>query len=403
MLTLMKMGFRNIRRRRRRSILTSLTIFVGTMLIVFTVGLQEGTYDEMTELATRSLPGHFQVQAERYHDKPSLFRTVSEPDEVLGQLLAQPGIAAVTGRVETAGLLSAANQTTSALLLGIDPESERTVSNLHRNLKEGCWLDEVEGGELPIVLGAGLARRLQIGPGDELSFLGQAADGSIAADLFTVCGLVESGASDFDSGLALIRLEDAQYMLALEGRVHCLAGVVDTPTRLDRTLAGFDPGAGNRLLPWPVLLEELARSIKSDRDSGRVFLLIIVVVVVLGVTNTMMMSVFERTREIGVMLALGTSPGRVVSMILCESFWLTLIGVTLGVLVGALLNTHLAVPMGAEPVEFGGVVIETMHGANHPIAILYFPLVVFTAGIIAGLPPALRAARLAPAQALRHN
>ena len=319
-------------------------------------------------------------------------------------LATLPEVEALTRRVECAGLLSAETQSTGVFLLGVQPRREAEVSTLSGEIASGSWLPEEGSADgLPLVLGSGLAKRLRVGLGDELSFVSQAADGSIAAELFTLTGILETGAPELDSAFALVRLADAQAMLSLEGRVHRVVGLVGHMNGLDRVLATAVPGEDNRLLGWKQLLPDLDQTIRSDRRGGRIFLVIILAVVLLGVINTMMMAVFERTKEFGVMLALGSTPGRLLALVLWEAFWLSLSGVLAGVAAGALLNIYLAVPVGTEPIEFGGVVIDTMQGRNSLLGNVYYPLAILVSGLIAGLIPGLRAAQLVPAAALRQK
>jgi putative ABC transport system permease protein len=401
---LLKMSLRNLWRRRRRSLLTWMMICVGTALIVWTVGLSEGTYGNMIELATRGFAGHFQVLETDYNEKPSLHRTIHDAPSVMRTLAARSDVVALTGRVECAGLLSAGSRSTGAFLVGVDPVAELSVSSIAASVRQGNWLGvEGDADELPLLLGAGLARRLRAELGQEISFVSQAADGSIAAELFILTGILETGSPEFDSGLALIRLADAQTLLALEGRLHRIVGTSKNLHRLGRLEAEVDSGDGNRLLPWQLILEDLDRTIRSDRAGGRIFLLIILIVVLLGVTNTMSMAIFERTKEFGVMLALGCSPMRLVSLTLIEAFWLSLSGVLAGVALGSLLTATVTIPVGSEPIEFGGVVIETMSGRNNLMGNLYYPAIVLVSGLLAGLLPGLRAAKLSPAVALRQQ
>ncbi len=400
-----KLGLRNLWRRRRRSILTWLMIAAGTTLVVWSVGLAEGTYRDMIELATRSSTGHFQVLAPDYHDRPSLFRNLSESDSLATALAGHPAVVALAPRVETAGLLAAGTRSTGSLLVGIDPEREAEVSTMAGTLSEGSWFAPVDDPDaLPrLLLGAGLARRLGVAPADTVSFVGQAADGSIAAELFVLEGLLKSGSEEADAAIALARMSDLQTLLALEGRVHRMVGRLERVGELDGLLDTVQAGGGRVLMGWPELLPSLHDSIEADRNSGRISLAIIMLMALLGVSNTMIMSVFERTREFGVMLALGTEPGGIVRAVLWEAFWLSISGVLAGVAAGSILVSKIPVSMGDEPIDFGGVVLTEMHGANTVVGVVWFPLIILVAGLVAGLLPAMRAARLSPAEALSRH
>lgn len=400
-----RLGLRNLWRRRRRSVLTWLMITAGTTLVVFTVGLSEGTYRQMIDLATSSSTGQFQLQAEGYLAKPSLFRNVAVDDSLARALAARPEVEAITPRLETAGLLAAGVRSTGVMLVGVDPVREGRVTTLPGTVVEGAWLDPAAPGGVapPLLLGRGLARRLGVALGDTLSFVGQAADGSIAAQLYRLMGLISTGAQEADASLALARIGDLQELLVLPGRAHRLVGTLHRLGELDPLLASFDPGPGRRLLGWPTLLPDLHSSIQADRAGGRISLAIIIAVALLGVGNTMLMSVFERTKEFGVMLALGTAPGRLVRAVLWEAFWLSLGGVLAGVAAGSAINTRVALPVGSEPIEFGGVALSVMHAANTVEGNVVYPLIILCAGLLAGLLPALRASRLSPVDALSQH
>jgi len=399
-------GLRNLTRRRFRSLMTVLMIWLGTAAIVFSVGLAEGTYGHMTDLATRTFSGHFQVVARGYQDKPSLFKSVPDPDSVIRELREKPGVTGLTLRVEAAGLVSAGNRTVGVQLMGVEPQGEPRVTTLSSQVGQGRWFSpgpEPEG-DWPIILGSGVARRLRIGLGAQVSFVTQAADGSMAAELFTVVGILESGSEEMDSGLVLIRLDQAQEMLVLGKRVHRVVGLVRDLDQLPSLVGSTALPDGLELLTWAQVLPELEQTISTDRLGLYVTLVIILAVVILGVTNTMMMTVLERTREFGVMLALGTSPARLLAVILGEAGWLTAIGVCFGVALGAFLNyltTFYGIPVGSEPIDYGGVVISEMTATNGWTGNLYFPLLILLSGLAAGVFPALRAARMKPAVALR--
>jgi ABC-type lipoprotein release transport system permease subunit len=239
-----------------------------------------------------------------------------------------------------------------------------------------------------------------VGIGQEVSFVGQAADGSIAAELYKVRGIMSSGSAEIDGGMALVRLRDAQELLALGSRVHRVIGTVERTGELDDVMARLPRPERHRLMDWMELDPGLHQSIKADRDSGQIMLWIILLVAVLGVANTMLMSVFERTREFGIMLALGTSPRRVIAITLWEVVWLAAASVALGASIGATLTALVQIPSPA-PIEWSGVVITTIAGRNTWFGSVLTPSLIFVASLVSGFWPARRAAKLNPVTALR--
>lgn len=416
MWTTILIGLRNLNRRRLRTILTASMIVLGTAMVVWSQGMIEGGFSDMIALATRSFSGHFQVVKGDYHDKPSLFKTVDRPASIIDRLSGNRYVEAVTARVETAGLMAAGERTVGVTLIGVDPRTEPTVTTLDRALSRGEWLpapgmgggEEAGEGHLPIIIGSGVAARLKTGLGDEVSFIGQAADGSIAAELFTVRGIVTTGNDGLDRVLTLVSLTDAQELLVLGDRVHRLVGAATELHRLGRVEAasglGGQNGDGVRFMGWERILPDLAGGMASKKGGMWVFSCIILITVLLGVSNTMMMSVMERTREFGVMMALGASPGRLMAVVLIEAAWVTALGTAGGLTIGVLANLATAywgIPYPQGSVSFGGVVITEMTAANGFTGTVIFPALVMLSGLAAGLLPAWRVARLKPALAIR--
>lgn len=400
-------GLRNLRRRPGRTLLTIGMIATSTLLVVFSIGLREGSYAQLIELATGTWSGQFQVAADGYRETPSLYETIDDPAPLIERLEARPEVVGVTPRVNGAGLLSVGDRTVGAMVTAVVPEAEKALFTVPNAVKQGTWLGAPDDPEaLPIVLGIGAARRLRADLGDEVTYLGQAADGSIAAELFTLVGIMESGDATLDAGLAFIRLGDAQALFELGQRVHSLHGKVRDIDRVQAFTGAFAVGEGLELAPWMVVAPGLEQTITADRVGGDIFLGIILFVVVLGILNSMLMAVFERTRELGIMLAIGTAPRRLVAVIAAESAWMSLVGVTVGTLGGIGIIVALSdvgIPVGSEPVEMGGVLIDRMTPINTPLGSLIYPAIIFVAGTLAGLWPARRAARLDPVHAIREG
>lgn len=397
-------ALRNLTRRKARTALTFGMVSVGTALVVFMAGLSEGTYSELIDIATSSFTGHFEIVSGDYSDKPSLFKNIPGPGKTMEELGRYRKVEAVAPRVETAGLFSHGKKTTGARLTGVDPAGERQVTHIAESVKTGVWLDGATPGAKPVVLGEGLAKRLGAAPGDEISFVGMAADGSIAAELFTVCGVSASGASELDATNALVNIADADELLALGGRVHRLVGRFRAIEYADEPGGGFVLPVGLTYLSWREIMPALDRSIKVDRMEVRVIIGILIAVVILGVANTMMMVVMERTHELGVLSALGTPPGSIIALVMLEAAWICLAATLAGIAMGGVANLVVAVhglPIAEGPVEFGGVTMTAMHSKNDFFALVTAPFMVFLSGLLAGLVPAARAARLKPADALR--
>ncbi|MFT7582737.1 MAG: putative ABC transport system permease protein [Myxococcota bacterium] len=229
--TTLSLALRNLRRRPGRTALTVGMIFVSTVLIVFSVGLQEGMYSDMYRMATHTWTGHAQVLAEGYKDKPGLFKNIDDPQAIVDKLRDDPRVAGVTARVESGGLFAQGRRTAAAQLVGVDAANEQKVSSVANTIAKGSWFgavpplvpsadpvlfdDDGDGQPDPflpiedyprpkIVLGDGLARLLRAELGMGISFLGQGADGAFAAENFIVVGIVDTGVDELDRSMAFV-------------------------------------------------------------------------------------------------------------------------------------------------------------------------------------------------------
>jgi ABC-type lipoprotein release transport system permease subunit len=406
----LKLGLRNAGRRKWRSALTVVMLAFGTFLLSFSTALNEGPYADMTEMATGTWGGHLQVQHAGYFESPSMFEHIDDPRALVDALQARDDVTAATARLEAAGLLSVGERTAGTQLTGVMPANEQEVSTLTRTVTKGAFLPTGELGEedpLPIVLGDGLAARLKAEVGDEVVFLGQAADGSMAAELFTLVGVLDSGVDTLDAAMALVRLQDAQELFEMKGRAHRIVVRAEDLARVDRIGRDFDVEAETaKLYTWKELNPSMVATIEGDRAGGFVFALVLMFMVALGAVNTTVMSVFERSKELGVMKALGTSPGTIIATVVWESFVIGVVGVGLGALLAAGLveyvgQPHVGLEMLDEPVDFAGYQLFKIFPKNTIRGSVAYPAMILAATTLGAVWPAVRASLLDPVKAIR--
>lgn len=400
----LRIGLRNLGRRKGRTALTVGMLLMATWMQSMMVSINEGTYDDMIRMATGNWTGQAQIQHAGYRQSPALYETLADPAPILEKLRQTPGVVGAAPRIETGALLSLGARTSGAMVVGLDPAAEKGASTVVRTLKSGSFLGSPrKPGALPMTLGTGLARRLHAQLGDEITLLGQAADGSMAAELFEVVGLTETRTSELDGNLALIRLADAAQLLELGTRVHAVVVSLQQPQLADDFQATFAPPPGAVVLHWRDLLPGMQAAMDSDRAGNIVFLVVILLVATLGGVNAMLMTVMERRRETGVLLALGTTPGRVVGELLWESTLQAILGVSAGLAL-ALLTVQAFGDSGIrftdQPMEFAGAVFDSIHPLINWRTYWYASVILFVSSL-AGLWPALRIARMTPLEALR--
>ena len=421
-------AWRNLARNRRRSWLTGSAVGFASMLLVFAMSMQGGSYGAMIDNATRLLTGHVQIQHPDWFDDAKLRHLVPDADARVAALAGDPRVEAVTARTQAFAVLSGDERSFGARIMGVDAERETRFSLLPEFVEDGRYLSGARG---EIVLGSALARNLDVAVGDEIVFLGTALDGGIAAAAATLVGTLSAGQPDIDRALAQIPIADAREVFALGGAAHeivvTLADVADADALaepLGRVAAaavspaedaGAPPSVGARVpadgerlraLPWRVLIPELEQMIELDRASAYFFYLLLALMVTFSIANTFMMTVYERTREFGTLFALGVRPGFVILLLQLESLLLCGAGVLGGTLLGLALTGSLMI-VGIPLDEVGAELMRQFHMPDrlYPTlslaAVATGPVFMLLATQVAALLPALRLRRLEPVVALR--
>ncbi len=403
------LAWRNVWKNKRRTILTLLTIMVGCGMIIFMNALAKGGHDQMIEDAVSNNVGHVQVHEKGYWDNRSIEYALQLDGKLLKELQRNEKIEAFTERVEAGALLSYEDTTTGGMVQAVDPEREPEVTDLHTKvLKGGRYLEP--GDETSVVLGSTLARNLGVTVGDTFAMISQGFDGSIAAENLTVVGLFESGNPEYDQRLVLMPLEQAKETFTMMGYIN---SVVVRATETDQLMDVRDDlreavdNERTEVMAWDDLMPELVQFIVMDDVGAYIFDLILFMVVAFGILNTIQMSVYERIREFGVMLAIGTRPEQVTIMVLFETVFIAFFGVLLGVLVGGALSYYYSVnPMDwsayAEEMSVWGVSITTFPTDMTLLNVLMTVLITFVLSLVFTVFPARRAAKLNPIEAIRH-
>ncbi len=405
-----KMAWRNIWRNPRRSILTILAISFASLLLVFMLSWQFGSYETMIDSAVKIHTGHLQVQAKGYNDKKGIRMVVTDPAAVGNVLDNTLEVAAHTYRANAFSLVSSKERTYGVVVVGIDPVREARVSTLKKLIRQGSYLSE--GDTDQALVGALLARNLKVGLGDELVVLGQGRDGSVAATVVTVKGIYRSGQDEFDRSSIQITLKNFQDIYSMRGAVHevvALGKSLEYVTEIKRAVASGVEGIGNKehfvVLDWMELMPGLIEAIQMDLYSGFIFYIILIIVVAFSILNTFLMAIFERTREFGVLLAIGTTPGRLCKLLLIESTIMAIAGIIIGIILGSLITwyfqVHGIVISGTSELmrQFG--LPERIYPQLSMLSASIGPAAVLFITFLTALYPALKVRRFRPVEAMR--
>jgi len=341
----LKMAWRNVWRNPRRSLLTIFAIAFACLVLVFMLSFQFGSYETMINTSVKIYTGHLQIQAKDYQEKRDIRLVVSDPKVIEKHLKGIPHLQGFTFRAQAFSLVSSGKRTYGTLVNGIDPKNEASVSRLKSLIVKGSYLSPNDYGT--VLMGQLLAKNLRVGIGNEITVLGQGRDGSIAATVLRIKGIFRTGIDQLDRSTMYIPLNCFRDVYAMGQAVHQVVMVVDSLSHVlsvKRQLAGIilhlsaDPSLV--VLDWEELMPGLRQGIEMDLISGVVFYLILILVVAFSILNTFLMAIFERTREFGVLMAIGVTPGRLMRLLFIESLILTLVGIGAGIVVGVLVTRY---------------------------------------------------------------
>ncbi len=399
------MAWRNVWRNRRRSVVTvGATTLAFAVMIVYS-GLVEGYLRSMERNLLDVELGDVQIHAPSYQDDPSLYSSIPDPDTLLRRFDAR----GYRASARLLGFCLGASREASAgvHLYGIDIERDRRVSRVDERIESGSWLDPAD--PRGVVVGHQLARTLEVKPGDELVLLGQAADGSMANDLFVVRGVLQVVSEAADrSGIFMTDAAFRRFFVFPVG-VHEI--ILRRPEGMSLDAFAADVASlapRERVQTWKQLAPTLASLLESARGVMMIVFLIVYVAIGILILNAMLMAVFERIREFGVLKAIGYAPGQVFAMIFAETSIQTAIAIAVGgalALPGLWYLSRVGINMGRlGGMAVMGMVLDPIWRAVVEPRIFVGPLftLVFIVGL-AALYPAAKAAWISPIRAIQHR
>ncbi|MDN3648890.1 FtsX-like permease family protein [Reinekea marina] len=402
------LALRNIMRNKRRTLLTLLLISATLSVLIFTDGFMRGMTDVMIRSATRLYPGDGQIHHSEYLADRDGAKFIVNISETVESIKKQPLIESYTLRANDFGMVSSTANNLPVQVAGIDAELEATVSKLKLSMIRGNYLDN-NGVNSQILIGEPLAELLEVGLGDRLVVsVNNYQTESIEQRLFRVSGVFKMNSKFFDEGLVFIQLPLAQEMMGIGSGVHEIAfNFYDESQSSNTELELWSDLSSSSIKAqgWVQLMPDLAAIIGMMDYSMFVIGSILFMVAILGVVNAMFMSIYERTYEFGVILAIGTRRSQVFRLILIEGLVLSLVSIVVGSLLGAILNFTVGrIGIDYSSMDISGVALaEVIRTDLNWNQFTVLPMSVLAMVIIASLYPAIHAARIIPAKALHKS
>ncbi|MCW8919631.1 MAG: ABC transporter permease [Gammaproteobacteria bacterium] len=415
MRVLFSLAWRNIWRHRRRTVITLSSIAIGFGLAVLSIGIGDGSHNSMIRNAIKLGEGHLTVQPRGYLEAPANYKYIAAGGSLATQLAALQINGSVQPRISLQVLASTASNSVGAVVEGVSAADDPRTEMLRPMLLEGEWLQA--GDERGLLIGYGMARKLKAKLGSKLVVMAGKQGGDSQAQLGRVRGIFDSHMDELDDFLILSDLSFARVFLEGEGAevaqqpVTRFAIFLDNEEQLahwkQRLQESIDQSA-LVALDWREMMPQLVQFIVIDDAGNYVFLLLILMLVVFGIVNTVLMSVLERTREFGLLRALGMGRYHLLWLVFCESLLLSLLAVVIGWLVGGGLHLWFS----RHGIDFSAMMAEgtTIMGTfMDPVVftelsaerVIQLTVIIFGATLASGIYPAIKAARVTPVAALR--
>ncbi len=413
--TFIMLAWRNLWRHRRRTLITLFSIAIGFGLTVFSIGLQDSGHHSMVKNAINMGDGHITLQHRDYLASPANYRYISHGKQIMDVLAKQRIDGKIVPRITLQVLASTANNSVGVRLQGIAPATDPLHNLLKKNMTMGHWIEKSDLRGL--IIGEGMARKLKVKIGSKIIIIAGKKGGDSESHLGRVRGIFKSGISELDSYLIISGLDFSRKFLVAEGanadlkpltRIAIFLNNEDDIAPVKAAIKIINPEPDVAVLDWQEMMPQLVQYIVIDDISAYVMQVFILLVILFGIINTVLMSILERTREFGLLRALGLKRQYLILLIFIETLLLSLLAVVLGWLVGGSIHWYVAVNgiditgMIPEGTTFAGTFMDPVIYSEISIhRVIQLTSIIFLATLASGIYPAIKASRIQPVEALR--
>lgn len=403
---LLKLAWLNIWRNKRRTIITATSVFFAVLLAIIFRSLTDGIYDNMIHNVVSYSSGYLQIHQKGYWDEQSIDNTFEEDQQLYKELLKNPKLTHLMPRLQTFALASYSNKTKGVLVLGVDPVKEKEVNNLHDKIVAGKYIESVNDNS--VVLGEGLAAQLKLKVNDTLVLLGQGYHASSAAAKFRVKGLIKLGAIELNNNVVYMPLQQSQYMHGAENRLTSVSVMLDKATNLEKLKQSIQESIDSdtyEVMSWKEMMPEMDQFIEADSTGHNIIIGILYFIISFGLFGTLLMMIFERKHELGILIAIGMKKHLLALVLLLESIMISLTGCFTGVIAGILLIKWFTI----HPVHFTGELKEVyedygiesiIYFSSHEKIFIVQTLIVLLLSILLAFYPGYKVMKLKPVEAI---
>ncbi len=404
MIQLFRMAFRDLSRNRRRTFFSILALAMGVALLITMSSFINGEMEGAMDTTIRLQSGHLQLRAENYDERKISLKwedLIENPLQVVEKIATLEPVIAASPRLFASGIVMSPDQSAGVQIIGIDPESA-TNDPYREGLVSGEFLTAAD--REGILIGRPLAETIGLGVGDQIMLTANTSNGDVNEQPFTIRGIYSTETRVFDSAIVFLPLQKAQSMTGTENHASTIFVLLKDKTQTD-AVANALQSASYKILTWTNMNEVIIQTENLSTSYMSLFYLIVLAVTATVIINTLIMAVFERTREIGIFSAIGMKSHRIMAMFLAESSILAVGGILLGLVLGLVVVSYLernGFYVGNMAVGGGGFLIrDTVYPLFSLDDTINLSIMAFIVTMLAGLYPAILAARMEPVEALR--
>ena len=398
-------SWRNVWRNKWRSIVIILAITAGLTGGIFTVAMYNGMTEQKLRTAVDTQTAHLQIHAPGFLQNKDIRLFLRNADAIVDELRNVSFVTGVSQRLVATGMAASSNANAGVLLNGIHPDEERVISTIYQSITEGDYFEAEKRNQ--ILISSRTAKKLKVELNGKVVITLQDINGDIVGAAFRVTGIFRTTHSMFDESNVFVRKQDLERILSMEGIVNEIAVRLDdienVPAVQARLQGRFSREVAD-IQSWRDIQPELAYINDASWQMNYLVLIIILLALAFGILNTMLMAIFERVKEIGVLMAVGMSKGRIFMMIILETIFLSLTGAALGMVVSAIIvywtnRSGINLSMFAQGLESFGI-SSIIYPALEPRFYGTLAMMVIVAAMLSALYPAIKALRLKPVEAI---
>ena len=404
----LRMAWRNVWRQRRRTFLIAGAMGVIMSFLVVYDGILAGMDQSLYGSSIKMMSGNIQVHAPGFKEETGSnpLLPLADPDAIVQTAESHPEVAEATKRIVTGGMLTSREGAFSVLMIGLEPEKEAQSGIVAQNISAGRYLTQDDGDV--ILIGQALASVMEVEIGDRITLIGNSTHQQTRQRTMTIVGIYDVGVDALEKGTIYMSLGEAQQLFGLDSQVtevvvnlHQLGQEASVVDALNASQPGYE------VETWDALSPEMRQAVESEKAIMVVFGIAMLGIAAIGIFNLLMMAVFERTREIGVLGAIGLKPNQITNLFLLEGILIGVAGAIIGAILGTILNGLLGYygidySPYVDMADFIALIDGYLYSVPVPLKTLQHGLTVIIIAALAAISPARQAARREPAEALHY-